>query len=136
MKLFAAYTSGGPNNYENFIGKPRRAGGAAFLEIGNANGSKGLPINLGTTTNNIAECALVFSNAHFVRGLHGLGWIGLRRFFDPTHYGGLKKIQPSPTYYVSPIQLTWVGLNSWVGQIFFITIIIKLSRKKYITPAT
>ena len=34
----------------------------AFLEIGNANGSKRLPINLGTTTNNIAECALVFFN--------------------------------------------------------------------------
>ena len=40
MKLFAAHTLGGPNNYENFIGKPRRAGGEAFLEIGNANGSK------------------------------------------------------------------------------------------------
>ena len=37
-------------------------GREAFLEIGNANGSKRLPINLGTTTNNIAECALVFFN--------------------------------------------------------------------------
>lgn len=42
MKLFAAYTLGGPNSHENVIGKPRRAGGSegeAFLEIGNANGS-------------------------------------------------------------------------------------------------
>ena len=71
MKLFAAYTSGGPNNYENVMGKPWRAGGGggggggcveAFLEIGNANVSKRLPINLGTTTNNIAGCALVFFN--------------------------------------------------------------------------
>ena len=60
MKLFAAYTLGGPNNYENFIGKPRRAGGEAFLEIGNANGSKWLSINLGTITNNIAECVIIF----------------------------------------------------------------------------
>ena len=55
-------------------------------------------------------------------------------------YGGLKKIQHNPTHHISPTQPTWAGLNPWVGQIFFflilITIIIKLSRKKYITHAT
>ena len=49
----------------------------------------------------------------------GCAWVGLRGFFDPTHHGGSKKIQPNP----------WVGLGqvepmSWT--IFFITIIIKL----------
>ena len=33
-----------------------------------------------------------------VRGVHGSGWIGLRRFFDLTHHGELKKIQPNPTH--------------------------------------
>ena len=31
------------------------------------------------------------------RGVHGSGWVGLRGFFDPTHHGGSKKIQPNPT---------------------------------------
>ena len=67
--------------------------------------------------------------------MHKSGWVGLREFFDPTHYGGLKKIQTNPT------QPTWVGLNPLVGQFFYITIIIKLSKIYiyiyiYITPAT
>ena len=56
------------------------------------------------------------------RGVYGLGWVELRRFFDPTHHGGLKKIQPNLTYHISPTQpnptyMSWVGLNSWVGQL-------------------
>ena len=39
--------------------------------------------------------------------MHKSGWVGLREFFDPTHYG---------------------GLNPLVGQFFYITIIIKLSK--------
>ena len=27
-----------------------------------------------------------FSTIH--RGVHGLGWVGLEGFFDPTHHGG------------------------------------------------
>ena len=33
------------------------------------------------------------------RGVHGLGWVGLRGLFDPTHHGGSKKFnltQPNP----------------------------------------
>ena len=45
-------------------------------------------------------------------------------FFDPTHHSGSKKkkkkIQPNPTHRISPTQPTWVGLNSWVGQIYYI----------------
>ena len=55
-------------------------------------------------------------------------------FFNPTHHDELKKIQPNSTYHISPTQLnltqpTWFELNPWVGQLFFITIIIKLRRK-------
>ena len=38
------------------------------------------------------------------RGVHGLGWVGLRGFFDPTHHGGSKKIQPNQTHHISPTQ--------------------------------
>ena len=65
-----------------------------------------------------------------IRGVHGSSWVRLRRFFDPTHHGGLKKFnltQPNPH------ELGWVELNPWVEQnFFFITIIIKLSKKKKI----
>ena len=60
--------------------------------------------------------------------MHGSGWVKLRGVFDPTHHGGLKKIQLNPTYYISPTQPTRVGMNPWLDN-FFITIIIKLSRK-------
>ena len=30
-------------------------------------------------------------------GVHRLGWVWLRGFFDPTHHGGSKKIQFNPT---------------------------------------
>ena len=65
------------------------------------------------------------------RDVHGLGWVRFSGFFDSIHHGGLKKIQPNPTHHVNPTQLTWVGLNPWVGQIFIIIIIIiiKLSKK-------
>ena len=66
------------------------------------------------------------------RGVHGLGWVGLRGFFDPTHHGGSKKIQPNPTHHINPTQPTWVGLGRvepmGLTNSFFI---IKLSRKKY-----
>ena len=48
-------------------------------------------------------------------GVHGSGWVRLKGFFYPTHMGR-------------------VELMGWT--IFFITIIIKLSRKKYIIFAT
>ena len=52
-----------------------------------------------------------------------MGWIGLGKgdFFNPTYHGGLKKIQPNPT------QMGRVEPMGWI--IFFITIIIKLSKK-------
>ena len=34
--------------------------------------------------------------------VHGSGWVRLRGFFDPTHHGGSKKIQPNPTHHISP----------------------------------
>ena len=39
-----------------------------------------------------------------VRGVHGSGWVGLKRYFDPIHHGGSKKIQPNPTHHISLIQ--------------------------------
>ena len=51
-----------------------------------------------------------FLSSHQIRsdrGVHGSDWVRLRRFFDLTHPGGSKKIQPNPT------QPTWVGLG-WV----------------------
>ena len=60
----------------------------------------------------------------------------MRGFFDPTHHDESKKIQPNPTHHISPTQPIWAELNPWVGQFFFITIIIKLNRKKNITLAT
>ena len=48
---------------------------------------------------------------HIDRGVHGSGWVGLRRFFDLTHHGGSKKIQPNPTHHINPTQPTWVGLG-------------------------
>ena len=64
---------------------------------------------------------------HIDRGVHGSGWVELRRFFDLTHHGGSKKIQPNPTHHINPTQPnpTHMGLTN------FIIIIIKLSRKKY-----
>ena len=66
---------------------------------------------------------LVFPTFFGVRykNVHESDWVELMRFFDSTHYGELKKIQPNPTHMgrVEPKSLT----------IFFISIIIKLSRK-------
>ena len=49
-----------------------------------------------------------------------MGQVGLMKFFDPTHHGGLKKIQPNSTHCISPTQpnpheSSWVGFNLWVG---------------------
>ena len=57
----------------------------------------------------------------------GVCMVRLREFFDPTHYGGSKKIQLNPTQ-PNPHGSGWVRLNPWIGQ-FFITIIIKFSKK-------
>ena len=55
-----------------------------------------------------------------VRGVHGSGWIGLRRFFDLIHHGELKKIQSSPTHHISPTQLTM----GRVGQFFLLLLLL------------
>ena len=62
----------------------------------------------------------------------GCAWVGLRGFFDPTHHGGSKKIQPDPTHHISSTQPTRVGLGQVepMGLTNFFSIIIKLSRKK------
>ena len=48
----------------------------------------------------------------------GLGWHGLRGFFNPTYHGGLKKIQLNPTQPNSH-ESGWVRLNLWVGFFFY-----------------
>ena len=60
-----------------------------------------------------------------IRGVHGSSWVRLKGIFDPTHHGGLKNIQPNPTHMGRVEPMGWT--------IFFITIIIKLSRKKNIS---
>ena len=72
------------------------------------------------------------------RGVHRLGWVRLKSFFNPTYCGRLKNIQHNPTQPIigvqhNPTQPTWIELG-WVGPmgwIFFlitiIIIIIKLS---------
>ena len=63
----------------------------------------------------------------------------VKGIFLPNPPCELKKIQTNPIHHISPTQPTWVELGQveLIGlTIFFITIIIKLSRKKYITPAT
>ena len=56
------------------------------------------------------------------REVHGSGCVRLMGFFDPTHYGGSKKIQPNPIH---------MGRVESMGLTNFFFIIIKLSRKKY-----
>ena len=46
-----------------------------------------------------------------VRNVHGSGWIKFRRFFDPTHYGESKKIQPNPTHGLDNFFLLLLLLN-------------------------
>ena len=43
--------------------------------------------------------------------MYGLGWVELRRFFDPTHHGELKKIQLNPTHHKVLTQPTLIGLD-------------------------
>ena len=69
--------------------------------------------------------------------MHRSGWVGLRRFVDPTHHGESKKIQSNPTHHISPTQpnptqSTWFGLGRVEPMSlknFIIIIIIKLSKK-------
>ena len=65
------------------------------------------------------------------RGVHGSGWVGLRGFFDPTHHG-----EPNPSHKSTPTHHGSGQVEPMGWTIFFITIIIKLSKKKYITLAT
>ena len=49
-----------------------------------------------------AHCLLLFNSPRTlallgIKDVHGSSWVGLRGFFDLTHYGGSKKIQPNPT---------------------------------------
>ena len=66
-----------------------------------------------------------------IRGVHGSGWVGLRGFFDPTHHGGSKKIQPNPTHMgrVEPmdlkILLLLLLLLNWVEKNININILKK-----------
>ena len=87
-----------------------------------------------------AHCLLLFNSPRTlallgIKDVHGSSWVGLRGFFDLTHYGGSKKIQPNPTQLITyvqpnPIQPIWVRLNPWIGKfIIIIIIIIKLSKK-------
>ena len=54
------------------------------------------------------------------RGVHGTGLVGLREFFDPTHHGESKKIQPNPTHHISltqpnPTHMGWVA-SGWTHE--------------------
>ena len=58
------------------------------------------------------------------RGVHGLGWVGLGGFFDPTHHGGFKKIQLNPTHYrgstqPNPTHIDWVEPMDWTIYFFY-----------------
>ena len=56
------------------------------------------------------------------KGLYGLGQVGLKGFFNPTHSGRVEKIykkkeeerkpQPCLTHYKGPTQPTLIGLGS------------------------
>ena len=75
---------------------------------------------------------LINRNKFGSRSVHGSDWVGLREFFDLTHYDGLKKIQPNSTHHISPTQPnpTHMGQVEPIGwTIFFITIINKLRKK-------
>ena len=56
--------------------------------------------------------------------------VRLKRFFNPTHYGRLKKnsTQINPSHKSNPTHMSQVESMDWT---IFIIIIIKLSRKKY-----
>ena len=44
------------------------------------------------------------------RGVHESDWVGLRGFFDLTHNGGSKKINPTqPSHKSNSIHMGWVG---------------------------
>ena len=68
-----------------------------------------------------------------IKRVHGSGWVGLRRFFDITHHGGLKKIQlnhhgglkkiqPNPNHmgWVEPMGWTKLLLLNWVKKYKYI----------------
>ena len=61
-------------------------------------------------------CKLILLN----RDLYESGWVGLRGFFNPTHYCGLKKTKPKTTH------MNQIGSMDWI-KFFLITIIIELS---------
>ena len=115
---------------------PKLEGGMLFLSmialtsivIGLVSSSIG--INLASSSNR----QLINRNKSGSRSVHGSDWVGLREFFDLTYYDGLKKIQSNSTHHISPTQPnpTHMGQVEPIGwTIFFITIINKLSKKKY-----
>ena len=55
------------------------------------------------------RCLLVSDEANY--GVHESGWVELRWFFDPTHYGGLKKSNPT--------HVDWVGFELMGWIVFF-----------------
>ena len=85
---------------------PKLEGGMLFLSmialtsivIGLVSSSIG--INLASSSNR----QLINRNKSGSRSVHESDWVGLREFFDLTHYDGFKKIQPNSTHYVSPTQ--------------------------------
>ena len=88
-------------------------------------------------------CLYILLLANNNRGVHELGWVRLRGFFDPTHHGGSKKnsTQPNPSHKSNSTQMGQVGLG-WIHRLdkfIIIIIIIKLSKKnkyKYIKKKT
>ena len=69
------------------------------------------------------QLAIITSTVIY-RGVHGSSWVGVRGFFDQTHHGGSKKIQPNPTHMGQVESMGWKNF-------IIIIIIIKLNRKKY-----
>ena len=74
------------------------------------------------------------------RGVHGSSWVGLGGFFDPTHHGGFKKIQPNPTHYKGttqpkPTHIDWVEPMGWT-IFFLLLLLLTWAGKIYIPPAT
>ena len=54
------------------------------------------------------------------RGVHGSGW----GFLTQPTMVGQKKIQPNLINHINPTRPTWVGLNPWVGQFFFLLLLL------------
>lgn len=62
----------------------------------------------------LVKLATIIARQDFTQGC---AWVGLRGIFLPNLLWWVKKnlIQPNSSYKSNSTQLTWVGLNSWVG---------------------